>query len=413
MNSYPPEIDLIEIRRELDELRAKVAKLENGRARRTDLESDLPTVIDRRGMMKKMAGLAVGVAAVGLLRPSGISAGGRGNPALDGKGLVPAADGNPLVLGMSNFATSYTFLNQGSPATAFIVQNSSTTVLNAAPLMGRNFASNIPLLPTETAAVLGATDARGSTTPNASIAGVYGSAVTAGSGTASGVIGSGTHIGVSGTGITTNANGVRGIANVGTSARGVEGTSTTGIGGAFTGARAALLLSSGAGAVTDPNVTSPTGGLTGDLYRGSANGSLWYRADSATGTYRRLVDNTTAGALTAFPAASRFVNLSVLNAGAIAAYQIGGMTVTGNTVPTKARAVIGRIADANPTGGGGNLLVGATNPPLGGGVIAVVAGAPQNSSFFSALDATGKLYVRNTSPAGSVQVIIDIQGYYE
>jgi hypothetical protein len=37
----------------------------------------------------------------------------------------------------------------------------------------------------------------------------------------------------------------------------------------------------------------------------------------------------------------------------------------------------------------------------------------QNSFFFSALDATGKLYVKNTSATGSIQVIIDIAGYYE
>jgi len=69
--------------------------------------------------------------------------------------------------------------------------------------------------------------------------------------------------------------------------------------------------------------------------------------------------------------------LSTLNAGATAAYQIGGMTVGGNTVPSKARAVIGRVADANPTGGGGGILVSATNPPPAGtGVLVVTAGVP-------------------------------------
>lgn len=60
---------------------------------------------------------------------------------------------------------------------------------------------------------------------------------------------------------------------------------------------------------------------------------------------------------------------------------------------SQARAIIGRIADANPTGSG-VLLVGATNPP-NSGVIAIAAGAPLNAFFFSALDATGKLYVKN------------------
>jgi hypothetical protein len=86
------------------------------------------------------------------------------------------------------------------------------------------------------------------------------------------------------------------------------------------------------------------------------------------------------------------------------------VTVSGNTVPANAHAVIGRIADPNPAGPGGNILVGAANPPVGG-VIAIVAGAPQNSSFISALDASGNLYVKNTSASGSTDIIIDIQGY--
>ena len=45
-------------------------------------------------------------------------------------------------------------------------------------------------------------------------------------------------------------------------------------------------------------------------------------------------------------------------------------------------------------------------------MISIVAGAPQNSSFISELDATGKLYVKNTSASGSTDIIIDIQGYY-
>jgi hypothetical protein len=100
-----------------------------------------------------------------------------------------------------------------------------------------------------------------------------------------------------------------------------------------------------------------------------------------------------------------------LNGGATATYQIGGVTVSGNKVPLNARAIIGRIADPNPAGPGGSVLVGAVNPPVGG-VIAIVAGAPQNSSFISALDATGNLYVKNTSASGSTDIIIDIQGYY-
>jgi hypothetical protein len=158
----------------------------------------------------------------------------------------------------------------------------------------------------------------------------------------------------------------------------------------------------------------------GDVYPGLTDGSLWYNAGGSV-PYRRLADSTTAGALTAFASSSRFVNTITgstntyagqhLNGGATATYQIGGVTVSGNKVPANARAIIGRIADPNPAGPGGSILVGAANPPVGG-VIAIVAGAPQNSSFISALDATGKLYVKNTSASGSTDIIIDIQGYY-
>ena len=215
-------------------------------------------------------------------------------------------------------------------------------------------------------------------------------------------------IGVAGLADNANAVGVSGIANA-----------TGSVGGSFAGQRAALALSKGSGVVADPNA-GVTGGKLGDVYRGANNSSLWYAAGGSV-PYCRLADSTTAGALTAFASSSRFVNTITgsgntyagqhLSGGATATYQIGGITVSGNKVPANARAIIGRIADPNPAGPGGNILVGAANPPVGG-VIAIVAGAPQNSSFISALDATGNLYVKNTSPSGSTDIIIDIQGYY-
>jgi hypothetical protein len=206
----------------------------------------------------------------------------------------------------------------------------------------------------------------------------------------------------------------------GTNAIGVKGDAIAsgGVGGDFAGGRAALALSIGEGVVADPN--AGVGGFVGDVYRGNSDGGLWYNAGGSV-LYCRLADSTTAGALTAFASSSRFVNTITggsntyagqhLNGGATATYQIGGVTVSGNKVPANARAIIGRIADPNPAGPGGNILVGATNPPVGG-VIAIVAGAPQNSSFISALDASGNLYVKNTSASGSTDIIIDIQGYY-
>jgi hypothetical protein len=332
--------------------------------------TDFASVTDRRGMMKKMAGLAVGVAAAGLLKPS----------------RALADDGNPLTFGSITTGASG---NSQTSAARF--------VYNGAAVDGALFLfeDGTAYAPGDDAvnAVLAGLAANG---PGGADVGVHGF-----SNTASG-------IGVFAVGTGANSIGVRGQALL-----------SGGTGGVFIGDRAALALSLGGGAVADPNA-GVTGGTVGDVYRGSSDGGLWYKAGGSV-PYCRLADSTTAGALTAFASSSRFVNTITgnsntyagqhLNGGATATYQIGGVTVSGNTVPANARAIIGRIADPNPAGPGGNILVGATNPPVGG-VIAIVAGAPQNSSFISALDASGNLYVKNTSPSGSTDIIIDIQGYY-
>lgn len=354
MNTPLVDNDLASIRQELNELRAEMAALrKNGHGNHNGLDvlAD-PTLTDRRGMMKKMAGLAVGVAAVGLLRPSSSKA---RTPTKSKTGSrTPHTTGDFLVLGDTNDADVQTNLIN------------STTDLIPASFVAGNYGDVFFVNPTDASiGIVGYTSSDGATAGDTNdLFGVYGQAV--------------------------------------------GGNSSTG--GFFVGDTAAIGTGVGGGAVEDPNATDPAGGSMGDFYRGSSNGSIWYRAGGA-GSYRRVVDDTTAGALTPFPSSSRFVNLSPLAGGATGTYQIGGVTVTGNTVPAKARAIIARIADANPTGAGA-LLVGATNPPVGG-VIAIVAGAPQNSFFFSALDATGKLYVKNSSASGSVNVIIDVLGYYE
>jgi hypothetical protein len=320
--------------------------------------TDFASVTDRRGMMKKIAGLAVGVAAAGLLKPS----------------RALANNGDPLTFGS---ITTGAAANSQTSAARF--------AYNGATQSGALFVFED-----------GTTYAPADSSYNAVLAGW---APADGPG--------GATVGVYGLSDVDFGNGVTGI-----------GSGNGGAGGLFFGARAALALSP-YGAVADPNA-GVAESQVGDVYRGSTDGSLWYKAGGSV-PYRRLADGTTAGALTAFASSSRFVNTITgsgntyagqpLNGGATATYQIGGVTVSGNTVPLNARAIIGRIADPNPAGPGGNILVGAANPPVGG-VIAIVAGAPQNSSFISALDASGKLYVKNTSASGSTDIIIDIQGYY-
>jgi hypothetical protein len=370
---------------ELELLRQKVAALEardaalearmaqlSPRLEPTASGSNFASPTDRRGMMKKIAGLAVGVATAGLLRP--------------GKAL--ASTGNAILMGQ---------FNQPTTSVATVLGNVGTTLASVVFVGANTATAGFTPESTENIGIVGLASGDSSTTPSNFMIGLYGLALN--------TVGPG--YGVQGEGPTA----------------GVSGGSDSGVGGEFVGAQAALRLFPGHGAVRDPNA-GVAGSAVGDVYCGSSNGpdgSLWFNAGGSVPPYRRLADATTAGALTAFAVSSRFVNTITgsgntyagqhLNGGATATYQIGGVTVSGNKVPVNARAIIGRIADPNPAGPGGNILVGATNPPVGG-VIAIVAGAPQNSSFISALDASGKLYVKNTSASGSTDIIIDIQGYY-
>jgi hypothetical protein len=365
MKTSSSELELLQ--QKMAALEARMAQL-SPRLEPTATGSDFASVTDRRGMMKKMAGLAVGLAAAGLLKPS----------------RALANDGDPLTFG--SITTGAGGNSETSPA-RFTYNGGA---VNGALFLFEDGTSSGSIY---NAVLAGFATPSG---PGGATVGVYGySPANFGAGVVA------TAGGLNSFGVRSNA---------------VESGS---VGGGFSGGRAALELSQGSDAVADPNA-GVTGSQVGDVYCGLTNGSLWYNAGGSV-PYCRVADSTTAGALTAFASSSRFVNTinssgntyagQHLNGGATATYQIGGVTVSGNTVPANARAIIGRIADPNPAGPGGNILVGAANPPVGG-VIAIVAGAPQNSSFISALDATGNLYVKNTSASGSTDIIIDIQGYY-
>src|ERR1051325_3875434 len=94
--------DLASIREELNELRQIVAGLRsnghhNGNGTSL-LEANAAT--DRRGMLKTVAGLAVGVATVGLLRPANAKAA----PRIGGKG--PDNTGDNFITGAGNFVSA-------------------------------------------------------------------------------------------------------------------------------------------------------------------------------------------------------------------------------------------------------------------------------------------------------------------
>src|ERR1017187_4340250 len=247
--------------------------------------NDFASVTDRRGMMKKIAGLAVGVAAAGLLKPS----------------RALANTGDPLTFGS---VTTGAGGNSETGAARFAYTGAAKT---GALFL---FEDGTGYKPSDSAysAVLAGFAADG---PAGATVGVYGySPATSGIGVVASVGG-------------TNATGLT-----------FHAPENGGVGGRFSGARAALALSSAFGAVADPNVG--VGGTVGDVYPGSTNGSLWYAAGGSV-PYCRLADSTTAGALTAFASSSRFVNTITgggnsntyagqhLNGGATATYQIGGV----------------------------------------------------------------------------------------
>jgi len=102
--------------------------------------AEATSLTDRRGMLKKVGAIAAGVAAVGLLRPTDSRGASGRNPALGGQGLAPETNGGNFILGQSNSATSTTLLSEGSPGGSLLVENASATVLNNAPIIGRNYA---------------------------------------------------------------------------------------------------------------------------------------------------------------------------------------------------------------------------------------------------------------------------------
>jgi len=359
MNTPLVDNDLASIRQELNELRAEMTALrKNGNHNGLDVLTD-PALTDRRGMMKKMAGLAVGVAAVGLLRPSSSKA------ARPTSHRAPHTTGDNFVLGDTNDADAQSNLIN------------STTDLIPVNFVAANYGDVFFVQPDKTSmAVVGyaSTDGASAGTTN-DLFGVYGQAI--------------------------------------------GGNSATG--GFFVGDTAAIGTGIGGGAVADPNETDPAGGTAGDLYRGSTNGSLWYRADSKAGSYRRVADSTTAGAFSLLDVQQRLVDTRTgsgffdagnhYSNGTVRTYNVP--TISDGSVPDKARGIVGRITVVNATKAG-ILNESSVNPPGGISTVLNFAAAQTiGGTFTSGLSASGEISVKAIlAAAGTVDVIIDIVGYY-
>jgi hypothetical protein len=411
-----PESELASIRQELNELRQTVVAMRsnghrngNGSSVLEDVESTALT--DRRSMLKKVGALAAGVAAVGLLRPttSKASIADKTTP-----GINP--DGGNFILGQSNNAASQT-----------ILINTTTALITGHSLSGQNYGNVAFANPATTSiGLVGYTNTAGATGGAANqLVGVYGQAV--GGTNPTGVFGTGGAIGVSGSGpvgvLGTGSGGGCGvdgtIGGTSTVAFGVRGLSTAGAGGAFAGGRSAVSLFTGAGAIANPNTTIPGGGSVGDIYRGSTNGSLWYHTGAASNPYKRLSDATSAGQLTLLATPVRYVDSRNGTGGATGAFAPGEVrqynftTLQAGTIPAGATGIIGNIAAVSPNTTGNMQINTANSFPAGSAaVINFNPGQDIANHFASAISAAGLLFVKANPNGGSVQLVIDIYGYY-
>jgi len=402
------ENELAVIRQELNELRQAFTAMRgngNGHAKTNGTSfvetAESNAMTDRRGMLKKMAGLAVGVATVGLLRPTSSNAAGRttnpGTRRLNKLG-APSVTGDPWLVGTDEDADVFTGLFNTTTAqidTQLRVRNYGLT--DFVPPAGTNIG------------VVGYCDDEFSTLAAFGQVGLWGEARSVMGGKGFGVIG-------------------------------FAGNDVGGVGGSFNGGDAGVIVTGGrvtlclfaTTEIFPP--TSGTGHAIGEVVV-DQDYTMWYSiGPGAPAPFRRLAgpDSTiatgseqmlaTVGALSGFPLPPRFVDTRTgsgntyagqhLAGGTVAMYQIAGVTVNGNTVPTGATAVIGRIADPNPTGNG-TLFVGSVVAPGMAGVLRIMPNEPGNTEFFSLLDAGGALSVDNSSaPGTSVDIIIDIDGYY-
>ena len=402
-------------RRKLDRLEAEIAMLRNNS--KTNDSNELSSVTDRRGMLKKVAGLAAGIAMAGVLQPA------QSRGAQRNKLNSPDATGASMLVGDPNTATM--------PGDVTSLNNATSDLF---PLLWQteNYGTT-PFTPPASSAIASAAyiDDTGSPTINRNLYALYAEAnSTSTNNFAIGLGVQATNIGIqvstnaqAGTGIEVTANNAGGIALL------AQAFDNFSIAGQLVGGRAVLNLLSAPSAVSNPNATTPSGGGTGDVYRGSTDGGLWYNT-GGTHPYCRIADSTTAGALT-LTAPQRLVdtrtNSGFFDAGnhfgsdTLRTYNI--MSLANPDLPVGTRGVIGRITVVNATGAGG--IQESPNPPpnppsndLGFG--SAVSNFPPAATFpafgvpfTSALDSSGNIRVHSTMAAGGqVDVIIDIVGYY-
>lgn len=384
---------------ELEALRAKVHVLEAEKSQLGTGHQVLAKATSRRKLLK-LGGAAASLAALSSL---GVAA--------NRPQAAQAADGSFAVVSGVNLNS-----NAGSNATYFA--NNDPGGLSSILFRINNFSDRGITPPSPYKIALLATTGGSTTDRNpATRVGVY-TATDNGFGLYS-VVDQG--VGVFAKSSGADATGV--FANVsGLNATGVFALSSNGLGGYFSGGRAALLL---APSGNDPR-TSPINHATGELYMDNA-GNLWYCVAAGNpGTWRQLSGTNTGGSFHLLPASDRFVDtrpatqVGIRNTPIVAGPGVGvNFQITefsgrdGNIVPNGATAVLGNIGLLPVSAGSTPVkLVASSVTDLTKGTATVsYNGTALSSTFSAALGPTGALKLIALG-GGSFNVLIDIVGYF-
>lgn len=195
----------------------------------------------------------------------------------------------------------------------------------------------------------------------------------------------------------------------------VQGSSTSGIGGYFSGGTVAVVLGGGGGAPPQQAVAHSVGSLTVD-----GNGDLWYCAVAGTpGTWRRLAGAGTTGALSVLPASTRIYDSRAGLA------PVG--VAKGRFVDHEQRVIDATLGGAVPAGASAVLLNATATDTNPGGYFSFFANGvawPGTSSLNWALpnstvanlavvpvDAAARFVARCEGPGGA-DLVIDCIGSF-
>jgi hypothetical protein len=414
--------ELAAIRHEMNELRASLAAMQNGNGHNRSFlavaEANAST--DRRGMLKKVGAIAAGVAAVGLLRPSASQGAAMVNGFGKEGGMSPNLTGGSFILGQGNTPSN-------TDSTSIIAPGST---LLPALFRADNYSQGSLAAPPagDTAAGLFHSNNTGGTPTGGTQYAIYAVSTAPAGGTATAVHAEGGFRGL----VAIGGNGGEGVNAVcngaATNSYAVEGTSDNGYGGVFTGGNIGVYASGRAALSLSPSSANPltlgTSYNTGEVVSQST-GDLWYCATAGTGNgsakFRKLAGPNSAGAAHILTTPVRYVDTRNGTGGATGAYANGEVrqynftTLQPGTIPAKARGIFGNLTAASPTGNG-NFQENSANSFPGGSasIMNFTNGVNISNHFVGALDAAGNLFVKANvlTGGGTVQLVMDIQGYY-